>query len=95
MEFPKIKSVTALENYVLHVVFFDGVEGDYDISHLAGKGVFEIWNTEDNFYKVFIDPESGAISWPGELDIDIINVYCTIKGISPDAFLIKEQYATY
>ena len=95
MQFPKIKSVTAIENYVLHIVFADGTEGDYDISHLSGKGVFKTWDTGNTFDKVFINPESGAISWPGELDVDTINIYCAIKGISVDSYLTKEHHAAY
>ncbi len=95
MQFPKIKSVAAIENYRLHIVFTDGAEGDYDISHLSGKGVFKNWDTNSTFYKVFINPESGAISWPGELDVDTINIYCTIKGISVDSYLTEEHHAAY
>jgi hypothetical protein len=75
MQFPKIKSVKAVKNYVLQIVFADGTEGDYDVSHLSGKGVFKCWDTDNTFYKVFINPDSGAISWPGELDLDTINIY--------------------
>lgn len=94
MELPKIKSVKAIKNYLLHVMFADDTEGNYDASHLAGKGVFKVWDTEDNFYKVFINPESGAISWPGDLDIDTINIYCAIKNINVDAYLTRE-HASY
>ena len=95
MQFPKIKSVKAIQNYKLHVEFSDGVKGDYDISHLAGKGIFKSWDTENNFSRVSINPESGAITWPGELDVDTIRIYCEIKGISVDAYLMKEHHASY
>ena len=84
MPFPKIKSVEALEKYKLKVSFLDGIHGVYDISDVAEKGVFKIWDIDNNFFNVFINKESGAISWPGEIEIDTINAYCTIKGISPD-----------
>ena len=95
MELPKIKSVTAVKKYLLHVVFADGTEGDYDISHLAGKGIFKTWDANNNFYKVFINPESGAISWSGELDIDTINVYCAVNNINVDAYLTQADHAAY
>jgi len=95
MQFPIIKSVTATSNYTLHVMFSDGTEGDYNIGHLAGKGVFRCWDVDNNFFKVYIDPESKSISWPGELDIDTINIYCAIKGISVDNYLTKEHHASY
>ncbi len=83
----QIISIQGIEKYKLHVLFNDGTEGIYDAGHLAGKGVFKIWDINNNFEKVFISPESGAITWPGEIDIDTINVYSTIKGISSDYFL--------
>jgi hypothetical protein len=95
MKFPKIKAVTAIRKYLLHVEFTDGTKGDYDAGFLAGKGVFKLWDNNNNFFKVFIDADSGAISWPGELDIDTINVYCTIKNIDADSYLTQKYHAAY
>ena len=96
MQFPKIKSVTAIGKYKLYVRFSDASEGEYDVSHLAGKGVFKSWDTNNNFSKVFISTESGAITWPGELDIDTINAYCKIKGVEVDEYLnSKQHHAAY
>ena len=67
MELPKVKSVTTVRNYLLHVVFTDNTEGDYDVSHLAGKGVFKAWDADDNFSKVFINPESGGYFMAGRI----------------------------
>ncbi|MEO6838676.1 MAG: DUF2442 domain-containing protein [Ginsengibacter sp.] len=86
MQFPKIKSVEAIEKYKLKIHFDDGVKGIYDVSDIAGEGVFRTWDAGNNFFKVFINKESGAISWPGEIDIDTINAYCSIKGISPEIY---------
>lgn len=93
MQFPKVKTVTATKKYLLFVEFTDGTKGNYDLSHLSGIGVFKAWDINDNFFKVFVESESGAISWPGESDIDTINVYCAIKGIDVDSFLTKEHNA--
>lgn len=84
---PKIISVKAFEKYKLKIKFNDGTLGVYDVSDLAGKGVFKIWDIDDHFFKVGINKESGAISWPGGIDIDTLNAYCSIKGISPDNFV--------
>jgi len=95
MEFPKITLVEAIEKYRLNVSFSDGIQGAYDVSDVAGQGVFKIWDVDDNFFKVFVNKESGAISWPGDIEIDTINAYCTIKGISPDKFFNNQMnYAT-
>ncbi|MCW3106770.1 MAG: hypothetical protein JWQ09_1276 [Segetibacter sp.] len=66
------------------------------MSELAGKGVFKSWDTDNNFFKVSINPGSGTITWPGELDIDTINAYCKIKGVDVDQYLnSKQHYAAY
>ena len=62
MKFPKILSVTVTGKYKLYVRFSDASEGEYDVSHLAGKGVFKSWDTDNNFSKVSISTESGAIT---------------------------------
>jgi hypothetical protein len=51
MQFPKVKSVTAVVKYKLAVSFSDGTEGEYDVAHLTGKGVFKTWDIDDNFLK--------------------------------------------
>ena len=88
---PKIISVEALEKYKIKVVFADELQGVYDVSDLAGTGVFKIWDIDDNFFKVFINQESGAISWRDEIEIDTINTYCTLKRISPDHFFHNQM----
>jgi hypothetical protein len=68
----------------------------YDLNHLAGRGVFKIWDVDDNFNNVFISLESKAITWPGELDIDTINVYCALKNIRVEEYLKSSlQQASY
>ena len=44
------KSVRALTDYRIHLEFSDGEKGEVDLSHLAGKGVFEAWN-DYGFFK--------------------------------------------
>ncbi|HEX5026022.1 MAG TPA: DUF2442 domain-containing protein [Agriterribacter sp.] len=94
MQVPKVISVEALGDYSLSVVFDNGIRGFVDMSYLAGKGVFRAWDTANTFNQVFINPENNAISWPGEIDIDTINIYCRIKGITPHQFLQQNEYAT-
>lgn len=79
MKSPKAISVTPLEKYKLILSFNDGTTGIVDLSDLAGKGVFTAWDKDDTFSKVFIAQESGAIAWPGNLDIDTLNCYLQIK----------------
>lgn len=92
---PQLKSVKPLELYKLFVEFADGTKGFLNLEHLAGKGVFKAWDEEKTFFDVYISPESKAITWPGELDIDTYNVYFKIKGITPDQYFhLKTFHAT-
>jgi hypothetical protein len=65
---PKAVKVTPLEGYKLRIQYADGVEGEVDLSHLAGKGVFALWNDANAFRSVYIGP-SGQIKWNEEVDL--------------------------
>lgn len=88
---PEITKVEAIEKYMLHVTFSDGVNGNLDLADCAGIGVFKSWDEADNFFKVFVSPESGAITWPDEIDIDTYNAYCKIRGISPEEYFKQKK----
>ena len=47
------------------VKYADGEEGEVDLSHLAGKGVFSVWDDYEVFEKVYIG-RYGEIAWSEE-----------------------------
>ena len=59
-------------NYRLELVFADGKSGIVDLSHLAHKGVFTLWDDYSEFKKVSINPISGTICWGDRIDLDPI-----------------------
>ena len=63
----KIKSVTALRKYLLHVVFDNGVEKDCDISCFLDKGCFKELKDESLFRQV--RNAIYAVEWPNDLDL--------------------------
>ena len=65
----RIVRVEPVRGYRVRIRFSDGVEGEIDLSALAGKGVFASWNDPEQFAKVFIDPESHTLAWPGGIDL--------------------------
>jgi hypothetical protein len=75
--------VTPLPGHRLHIRYADGVEGDVDLSHLAGKGVFSIWNQPGVFESVSIGP-SGEVRWSDEVDLCPDALYMQISGKSPE-----------
>ena len=60
--------VRALQNYCLYLEFSDGVKGEVDLSELAGKGVFEVWNDYSFFEKVHVGAE-GQIRWDDYIEL--------------------------
>ena len=66
----RIVAIEPRPRFRLYVRFDDGVEGEADLSDVAGRGVFRRW-TEDptEFMQVTVDPRSGAPTWPGDLDV--------------------------
>jgi hypothetical protein len=64
----KAVEVKALNDHRIWLRFADGVEGEVDLSHLAGRGVFRAWADRKVFENVHVDG-SGAIVWNEELDL--------------------------
>jgi hypothetical protein len=80
--FPLPVLVKSVGKYKIWLKYADKTEGVVDLSSLAGKGVFEIWENGSCFENVFIDPISNAIAWNEELDLCPDNLYLEIKGVS-------------
>ena len=66
----RLVAVEARPGYRLWVRFADGIEGEADLSDIAGRGVFRRWTQNpEEFAQVAVDPSSGAPTWPGGLDV--------------------------
>ena len=57
------KKVKPLDGYKIWIEFEDGVQGEADLSRLAGKGVFKAWDDRELFNTVRIDFPYRAIVW--------------------------------
>ncbi|MBI4331171.1 MAG: DUF2442 domain-containing protein [Chloroflexi bacterium] len=86
----RIVQVKPLKNYRLWLKFSDGVEGNVDLSHLAGKGVFAAWKDAKFFKSVFIDPESQTVAWEGGIDLCPDTSYAEILGVDHLSTLRQE-----
>ena len=75
--------VTPLSEFWLRVRYSDGVEGEVDLSHLAGKGVFSIWDDPQVFQAVTIG-EAGEIRWSENVDLCSDSIYLEITGKTPE-----------
>ncbi len=77
-------AVKALPNFRIWLRYSDGVEGEVDLSDLAGRGVFAAWNDEAFFRSVQLGSH-GAIEWGPNLDICPDSMYLRLTGKSVEA----------
>jgi len=82
----QVKDVKPLENFKLWVSFQDETEGTIDLSDLAQKPVFQFWQKDNNFQKVYVDHETGAIAWTDDIQISSDTIYFEINNIDPEEY---------
>jgi len=75
--------VKALPGFKIWVRFADGTEGKTDLSHLAGRGVFVLWNDDEAFQNVHVGPH-GQIAWSEEVEICPDSIYLRLTGKTPE-----------
>ena len=78
----RVTKALPLPGYRLSVSFDDGAEGEIDLSDLVGKGVFASWADPAEFRKVFVDPESHTVAWPGGIDLCPDSLYEDILALT-------------
>ena len=77
----RILEAKPLDRFQLSLKFDNGVEGRVDLSDFAGRGVFQAWLQPGLFEQVSIS-ETGALEWPGELDLCPDAMYLRMTGQS-------------
>jgi hypothetical protein len=80
---PKAVEVKPLSDYRIWVGFTDGVAGEVDLSDLAGRGVFSLWNDYTAFQGVHLGP-SGEIAWNDQVDLCPDSIYLKLTGKTPE-----------
>lgn len=65
--YPRVKSVKAMPEYQLKLVFTNGESGVYDCRPLLGFGVFQELKDETYFRQAHAS--GGTVVWPHEQDI--------------------------
>ena len=88
--------VEARKGFRIWLRYSDGAEGEVDLSHLAGRGVFAAWNEPGYFDKVYIAPHQ-AIAWGDEVDLCPESLYIDLTGKSVEEVMpgvkLKKQDA--
>lgn len=82
----KLCEVKALPGHRIWVRYVDGVEGEVDLSHLAGRGVFALWDEPGEFEKVHVG-SGGAVSWSEEVELCPDATYLKLTGRSLEELL--------
>jgi len=75
--------VKALSDYKIWIRFADGVEGEVDLSYLAGRGVFSSWQNYTAFQEVHLGPR-GEIAWTDEVELCPDSIYLKLTGKTPE-----------
>jgi hypothetical protein len=83
---PKVIAAEPKRNFIVHVRFEDGAEGDVDLTYLTKYGgVFEKLRDPDYFRRVRIYPAGQTIFWPNDADIAPETLYTRVCGRAPSA----------
>jgi hypothetical protein len=75
--------VKALSDYRIWIRYADGAQGEVDLSHLAGQGVFKLWEDESRWENVGI-AEDGAIRWSEDVELCPDATYLKLTGQSAE-----------
>ena len=75
-------AVEPRDGYRIWLRYSDGAAGEGDLSHLAGRGVFEAWNDRACFEAVHMT-EYDAVAWSQELELcpDVLYMQLTGKAL--------------
>ena len=76
---PRPTQVRSLPGYRIRLEYDDGVSGEIDLSHLAGRGLFRAWERPGFFEDVRIDAHR-AIAWGDEIDMCRYALYMELTG---------------
>lgn len=68
-ELVDITHVEVLEDQRLRLTYADGLVGDVSFEDEHWNGVLAPLADPEFFAKVFVNPESGTLTWPGDLDL--------------------------
>jgi hypothetical protein len=79
----KISQVEALDGYRLDLSFADGTRGVADLSDLAGRGVFSLWDDYAEFCRVRIG-DTGELIWSDTIDLCPDALYLRVTGKRPE-----------
>ena len=69
MKYPKVRSVKAIDNYILIVEFDNHEKKQYDVTPLLEKEMFSPLKNTALFKSVRVEQGGWAVSWNDEIDL--------------------------
>lgn len=88
----KILEAKAKPGHRLWLRFADGVEGEVDLTNLAGKGVFKAWEDPEVFANVSVE-RGRSVAWGEGIDLRADSLYLEITGKKPAEVFEKPRAA--
>ena len=85
--------VNALDGYRIWLSYSDGTSGEVDLSHLAGRGVFRLWENSAGFREPKVTPH-GSIAWDRDVELCPDALYMRITGKTVEELMPRAQVAT-
>ena len=80
MRLVRIVEVRPLEGYKLWLRFDDGSEGVVTFDEAEFAGVMAPLKDPAFFAQAHVEPEFGALAWPGEIELDPLTLYTRVTG---------------
>jgi Protein of unknown function (DUF2442) len=80
---PGMVAVIVRPEHAVRIVFADGEVRDVDITPLLDTSAFSPLRDPVLFEQVKIDEQTGAIGWPGDVDLDPDVIYAALD-LGPD-----------
>jgi len=66
---PKVIEAEYVHDYIIHLCFADGTEGDVDLSQELYGEMFEPLKDPEAFARFTVHPEFHTLCWPNGVDI--------------------------
>ena len=79
-------AVEPCDGYRIWIRYADGAEGEIDLSHLAGNGVFAAWEDRNYFEKVHVT-EHRSIAWDDQIELCPDALYMQLTGMTVEELM--------
>ena len=79
-------AVEPRDGHRIWVRYSDGPEGEIDLSHLAGHGVFTAWDDRIYFEKVHVT-EHRSIAWDDQIELCPDALYMELTGLTVEELM--------